>query len=310
MKIIFAGTPHFSVSVLTALIEAGHDVCAVYTQPDRPKGRGRQVAFSPVKETALAHNLTVCQPLSLKDEAEHRKMASFNADVMVVVAYGLILPKSILDLPLHGCLNVHASLLPLYRGASPIQAALLKGDSESGVTIMQMDVGLDTGDMILKKTCPIDINDTSQHLHDALSILGAKGLIEALEKIENKTATFETQDDSLANYAGKIKKSDALIDWNQTADEIHNQVRAYYGWPVSYSQLNTNIIRIWETEIVSMSSLTPGEILEVGKASIIVACGKGALLIKKLQLPNSKPMAVHECLNSKRSLFVVGEIFS
>lgn len=309
MRVIFAGTPEFSVNVLEALITAGHEICAVYTQPDRPKGRGRKLAFSAVKEAALSHDLPIFQPKSLKDEEEQSQLAALNADVMVVVAYGLILPKAVLDTPKLGCLNVHASLLPKYRGASPIQAAILNGDNESGVTIMQMDVGLDTGDMILKKTCPIGENDTVQMLHDTLAVLGGEGIVETLAAIETDRAVFEKQDDELANYAGKITKDDARIDWQQSCEVIHNQVRAYHGWPVSHTTLNDQVTRIWQTEKMSSGSGKPGEILEVGKDSLIITCGDGALSIKKIQLPNSKPMQIKDCLNSKRSLFEIGTCF-
>lgn len=310
MRVIFAGTPEFSVNVLESLIKAGHDICAVYTQPDRPKGRGRKLAISAIKQAALSHQLPIYQPKSLKGEAEQTQLASFNADIMVVVAYGLILPKKVLEIPRFGCLNVHASLLPKYRGAAPIQAAILNGDDVSGVTIMQMDVGLDTGDMILKKQCAIGENDTAQMLHDTLSVLGADAIVETLPTIENGAALLEKQDDTQANYAGKISKEDALIDWQKSYQEIHNQVRAYYGWPVSHTTLNDNAIRIWQTEKVSDLQGRPGEIIKVDKDALIVSCGEGALSIKQIQLPNSKPMSIKDCLNSKRSWFVVGELFS
>ncbi len=309
MKVIFAGTPDFSVYVLNALIDAGHEVCAVYTQPDRPKGRGRKLALSAVKEAALKHGLVIYQPKSLKGKAEQAEIAALNADIMVVVAYGLILPKVILELPKLGCLNVHASLLPKYRGASPLQAAILNGDRQSGVTIMQMDVGLDTGDMILKKHCLIGENDSVQTLHDSLAVLGGEGIVEALSAIEDNRAVFEKQDDTQANYAGKIKKEDARMDWSKSSQTLHDQVRAYHGWPVSHSLLDEMVVRIWQAERADNKQGLPGQILEVEKDSLIIACSEGALSIKKIQLPNSKPMAIKDCLNSKRALFVVGERF-
>lgn len=310
MKVIFAGTPDFSVGILEALIKAKHDICAVYTQPDRPKGRGLKVSYSPVKQKALEYDLPIFQPKSLKSAEAQAEMAAFNADVMVVVAYGLILPKAILDIPKHGCLNVHASLLPKYRGASPLQAAILKGDTESGVTIMQMDVGLDTGDMLLKKVCAIGENDTIEQLHDSLSQLGGLGIIDVLSAIDENKLKPEKQDDLEACYAGKIKKQDALIDWCLSAQELHNQIRAFYGWPVSYSYLADSMVRIWQSEVLDNLSSKPGQILEVSKDSLVVGCGVGALSIKKIQLPNSKPMFIKDCLNSKRSLFNVGSYFS
>lgn len=313
MKIIFAGTPDFSVAVLQALIDAKHEICAVYTQPDRPKGRGRKLALSPVKIKAQSYELPIFQPTSLRNKQDQEQLASLNADVMVVVAYGLILPQAILDAPKLGCLNVHASILPKYRGASPIQAAILNGDLESGVTIMQMDKGLDTGAMILKKYCHIGANDNAAQLHDVLSSLGANGIVETLAAIENDSAIFETQDDSQTSYAGKIAKEDACIDWSQSSSKIHDLVRAYNPWPVAYSFLNSNKIRIWQTEIIESSyseKYADGQIIEVGKDFLIIACADKALSIKKIQLSNSKPMLIKDCLNSKRSMFVVGECFA
>ncbi len=313
MKIIFAGTPDFSVPVLQALIDAEHEICAVYTQPDRPKGRGRKLALSPVKEKALSYDLPIFQPASLRNNEAQEELKSLNADVMVVVAYGLILPQVVLDTPKLGCLNIHASILPKYRGASPIQAAILNGDTESGVTIMQMDKGLDTGAMIIKKYCPIKENDNAQQLHDGLSTLGAKAIVETLTAIDTGSARFEVQDDLQASYAGKIAKEDACIDWSSSASDIHNLVRAYNPWPVAYSFLNNNKIRIWQTEITASTypeSFKDGQIIEVGKDFLIIACANKAVSIKKIQLSNAKPMPIKDCLNSKRELFVVGECFT
>jgi methionyl-tRNA formyltransferase len=307
MKVIFAGTPEFALPILQGLIDSQHEVCAVLTQPDRPKGRGRKLAFSAVKQMALANELPLYQPSSLKGEEIQSQLAEMKADVMVVVAYGLILPKAVLALPKFGCLNVHASILPKYRGASPIQSAILQGDLQSGVTIMQMDVGLDTGDMCLVETCPIDASDTSQSLHDKLSELGADALLQVLQQLTDQTATFIPQDNNQATYAAKIQKSDAQINWQLSANTLCQQIRAYNPWPISYCSLaDGKIMRIWQATVVELPShlaASPGEIIEISKERLVIACGEQGLSIEKLQLPGSKPMSIKDCLNAKRDLF-------
>ncbi len=306
MKILFAGTPDFSVPILQALLDANHDVCAVYTQPDRPKGRGQKTAFSPVKSLAVEHGLPVEQPQSLKNLEAQQQLARYQADVMVVVAYGLILPKAVLDIPKYGCINVHASLLPKYRGASPIQAAILAGDELSGVTIMQMDVGLDTGDMIIKKSCVLAGQETAQSLHDKLSVLGAEAINDALRDIVQGTAQFESQEESLASYAGKIQKEQARIDWSNSAIEIDRQIRAFNPWPVCYSHLDDKTVRIWQASVVEGAETKlhqAGDIISLGKDYCHIACGEGVLSIERLQLAGSKAMSIKDCLNAKRSLF-------
>lgn len=313
MRIIFAGTPDFSVPVLQALLDADHDICAVYTQPDRPKGRGRKMTYSPVKQRAMELGLEVVQPKSLKNEPAQQQMAAFDAELMVVVAYGLLLPKAVLSIPTRGCINVHASLLPKYRGASPIQAAILAGDKQTGITIMQMDVGLDTGDMILKKNCLIEPDDTSQTLHDKLATIGANAIVETLSQLSQAKAIFEKQDDSQASYAGKISKEDACIDWHKQAIDIERTIRAYNPWPVSYSLLNQKKVRIWQASIfdtVDTAKYQAGQIIEVGKARLLIACGSGILSVETIQLEGSKPMPIKDCLNAKRALFVEGQCFA
>lgn len=311
MRILFAGTPDFSVPVLQALMDAGHQICAVYTQPDRPKGRGRKLSPSPVKVCAQSHGLPIEQPKSLRQKDAQAALAAYQPELMVVVAYGLILPRAVLETPALGCVNVHASLLPKYRGASPIQAAVLNGDKTSGVTIMQMDEGLDTGDMILKRECNIGAQDTAADLHDALSTMGASAIVDAVHLLESKQATFEKQDDTKASYAGKITKEDALIDWSKPAATIHQQIRAYHPWPVAYSSLNDQVIRIWQAELLSTEphQYQAGEIVEVAKKHLHIACGQGILAISQLQLVGGKSLSIADFLNAKRSMFVVGDCF-
>jgi methionyl-tRNA formyltransferase len=288
VKIIFAGTPEFAASALAALLEQ-HEVIAVLTQPDRPAGRGMQLAASPVKQLALQHGLTVLQPASLKGEEAQQQIASLNADVMVVAAYGLILPKAVLEMPRYGCLNIHASLLPRWRGAAPIQRAILAGDSETGITIMQMDVGLDTGDMLLTDVCPIEVTDNAQTLHDKLAIMGASSIVNALSLLGKNSLTPVRQDDALACYAAKLLKGESQIDWSQDAEQIARAVRAYNPFPVCQAKLNDVVVKIWQAEMVSADRAgIPGEVLTADKSGITVACGKDALRLQVLQRPGGR----------------------
>ena len=287
MKIIFAGTPQFAASALEALL-GEHSIVAVLTQPDRPAGRGMQLAASPVKQLALQHGLTVLQPPTLKTEEAQREIAALDADVMVVAAYGLILPRAVLQLPRHGCLNIHASLLPRWRGAAPIQRAMLAGDSETGITIMRMDEGLDTGDMLLRSACPIAANDTAQTLHDKLAEMGASGILEALRLLQANHLTPARQDDAAATYAAKLLKSEAQIDWKQDAQQIERAVRAYNPFPVCHASLNGTQIKIWQAELCIGQQGEPGRVLAVDKHGITVACGKSALCLTVLQRPGGK----------------------
>jgi methionyl-tRNA formyltransferase len=288
VKIIFAGTPEFAASALAALLEQ-HEVIAVLTQPDRPAGRGMQLAASPVKQLALQHGLTVLQPVSLKGEEAQLQIAALNADVMVVAAYGLILPKAVLEMPRYGCLNIHASLLPRWRGAAPIQRAILAGDSETGITIMQMDVGLDTGDMLLTEVCPIEVTDNAQTLHDKLAVMGASSIVNTLNLLEKNNLTPVRQDNALACYAAKLLKGEAQIDWSQDAEQIARAVRAYNPFPVCQAKLKDVVVKIWQAEMVSVDRQgVPGEVLTADKSGITVACGKDALRLQVLQRPGGR----------------------
>lgn len=291
MRVIFAGTPQFAASALEALLTHGQAVVAVLTQPDRPAGRGMQLAASPVKQLALRHGLSVLQPTTLKSAEIQQQLAGYQADVMVVAAYGLLLPPAVLQLPHHGCLNIHASLLPRWRGAAPIQRAILAGDAETGITIMQMDAGLDTGDMLLKRTCPIDTNDTTQTLHDKLAGLGAEAIVEALQQLELGAFKPVTQDDAQATYATKLTKAEAQIDWSKNAAEIERAVRAYNPFPVAVSTCNATPIKVWQASLYGGDVHgEPGTVLAVKKEGIVVACGQGALCLEVLQRPGAKAL--------------------
>jgi methionyl-tRNA formyltransferase len=297
MKIIFAGTPQFAASALAAL-HREHQVIAVLTQPDRPAGRGMQLAASPVKQFAMQHDLAVMQPLSLKSEEVQRSIAALDADVMVVAAYGLILPKAVLQLPRYGCLNIHASLLPRWRGAAPIQRAILAGDNETGITIMQMDEGLDTGDMLLSKTCPIGQGDTAQTLHDKLAEMGAGCIVEALRLLGNNRLTPVKQDNDAACYAPKLLKGEARIDWGRDARQIERAVRAYNPFPVCQTMLDGVMIKIWQAVLCAGASSEPGKVLAADKLGITVACGKDALRLEILQRPGGKAQPAAQFLQA------------
>ena len=287
MKIIFAGTPHFAACALDVLIKE-HQIVGVLTQPDRPSGRGMQRTASPVKQLALQYGLTVLQPESLKTVQAQQDIAGLDADVMVVAAYGLILPKVVLELPRYGCFNIHASLLPRWRGAAPIQRAILAGDPETGITIMQMDEGLDTGDMLLRKTCPIEADDNAQTLHDKLAGLGAASILEVLRLLAQNRLTPTAQDNMAACYAPKLLKSEAVIDWRQDAEQIARAVRAYNPFPVCQAKLNGVVLKIWQAKTCPDQHGKPGVVLAADKKGIVVACGKDALQLLVLQRPGGK----------------------
>ena len=290
MKVIFAGTPDFAASALAALIEAGHEILVVLTQPDRPKGRGMKLTPSPVKTLALQHELPVWQPENLKDMAIQQQLRDLQADVMVVAAYGLLLPAAVLNIPQHGCLNIHASLLPRWRGAAPIQRAIEAGDAESGVCIMQMDVGLDTGDVLLSRSTPITEVTTAAQLHDDLAVIGAQAIVEALAKLPELTAI--PQPEAGVTYAQKLSKADAEIDWALGAKQIHAKIRALNPVPGAWSSLNEQVIKIWASKVLEQSSdAAIGSIVAADKQGIAVQTGAGVILITELQASGSKRMA-------------------
>ncbi|AHE47697.1 methionyl-tRNA formyltransferase [Aeromonas hydrophila 4AK4] len=307
LKLIFAGTPDFAARHLAALLSSDHEVVAVYTQPDKPAGRGQKLTASPVKELALANDLPVYQPASLRNEEAQAELAALGADLMVVVAYGLILPKAVLDTPRLGCLNVHGSLLPRWRGAAPIQRAIWAGDNETGVTIMQMDVGLDTGAMIRKVSCPIAADDTSASLYDKLAELGPQALVDTLNAMAAGETAAEAQDDALANYAQKLSKEEARIDWSMEAIAIERCIRAFNPWPISWFEVADQTIKVWQAAVVDSDHGQPaGTLLKADKQGIDIATGKGVLRLLTLQPPGKKAMSVSDLLNSRRDWFEPG----
>jgi methionyl-tRNA formyltransferase len=298
LRLIFAGTPDFAAKALHALIRSPHEIVAVYTQPDRPAGRGRKLTPSPVKQLALQHQLTVLQPASLKTAEATEQLRALDADVMVVAAYGLLLPPKVLEMPRYGCLNIHASLLPRWRGAAPIQRAILAGDKETGITIMQMDQGLDTGAMLLKLTCPITRQDTAASLHDRLASLGAEAIITALDQLPTLIPT--PQDDREATYAAKLTKQEAIIDWHLPAEDLDRLIRAFNPWPVAQTSVNGQTLRIWSAQpLADKANVPPGTVIGRDKQGIDIACGEGVLHLTRLQPAGSKPMDVAAFLNGR-----------
>ncbi|EKO3410299.1 methionyl-tRNA formyltransferase [Vibrio fluvialis] len=307
LRIVFAGTPDFAARHLAALLSSEHEVIAVYTQPDRPAGRGKKLTASPVKNLALEHNIPVYQPENFKSDEAKQELAALNADIMVVVAYGLLLPKAVLDTPKLGCINVHGSILPRWRGAAPIQRSIWAGDAETGVTIMQMDVGLDTGDMLKIATLPIEASDTSGSMYDKLAELGPQALVECLSDIAQGTAVAVKQDDALANYAQKLSKEEAKIDWTLTAQAIERCVRAFNPWPMSHFAIADNQIKVWQARVEAGSSnQAAGTILKADKTGIYVATGEEILVLESLQIPGKKALPVQDILNARASWFEVG----
>jgi len=299
LKVIYAGTPDFAVSALQALIDSEHEVVAVYTQPDRPAGRGRKLTPSPVKKVALENEIPVYQPLNFKADEDKQALIDLNADLMVVAAYGLILPKAILDAPRLGCINIHASILPRWRGAAPIQRSILAGDKETGITIMQMDIGLDTGDMLSKSVCEINDEMTASQLHDQLMAMGGQALMDVMPAIESQQLQPVKQDESLVTYAEKLQKAEAQIDWQQSAAEIARAVRAFNAWPVSQTTYNDQVMRIWQAKVsTETTDAEPGRIISVQKKSFLVATGDGVLDVTEIQMPGKKPMPVAAFLNA------------
>lgn len=307
LRIIFAGTPDFAARHLDALLSSGHQVVSVFTQPDRPAGRGKKLMPSPVKVLAEEHGLPVFQPASLRPQENQQLVADLNADVMVVVAYGLILPKAVLDMPRLGCINVHGSLLPRWRGAAPIQRSLWAGDADTGVTIMQMDVGLDTGDMLYKLSCPITDEDTSATLYDKLAELGPKGLIDTLQQLADNRVQPEVQDEALVTYAEKLTKEEARLDWSLPAAQLERCIRAFNPWPMSWLEIDGQPVKVWQASVIAGPvNAAPGTIIEANKQGIQVATVEGILNLESLQPAGKKAMSAQDLLNSRREWFTPG----
>lgn len=302
LRTVFMGTPEFALPTLKGLIAAGVNLVGVYTQPDRPKGRGKKLTASPVKHLALEEQLPVFQPHKLRDPQAVEELKALQPDLIVVVAYGQILPKAVLDIPTYHCINVHASLLPKYRGAAPINKAIIDGETETGVTTMLMDVGLDTGAMLVKLSLLIGPDETAGQLHDRLALLGRKAMEETLQQLCDGTLTPEPQDDALSSYAPMLKKEDGLIDWQQSAAEIHNHVRGLDPWPGAYTYLDGEVLKIAATAVDEEHSGLPGTILAADKTGVRIACGQGSLVVGELQLPGKKRLAAMNFL-SGRPLF-------
>ena len=301
MNLVFAGTPEFSVPALEALIAAGHRIIAVYTQPDRPAGRGSKLAMSPVKECALAHGIEVRQPATLKTEAEAKALRALAPDAMIVIAYGLILPQAILDIPKYGCINVHSSLLPRWRGAAPIQRAIEAGDAVTGVTIMQMEAGLDTGSMLAATETPITPEDTGASLHDRLSTMGAALLVKTLARLEQGRVTPQKQDNARATYAVKLNKDEARVSWTEDTTTLARRIRAFNPWPVAHTTLDGKPLRLWLATATDTNTTTqpPGTVLAADAGGIRVQCGHGVLTITQLQPEGGKPLDARAFLNGR-----------
>ena len=305
MRIVFAGTPDFAATALKALLKTSHDIVGVYSQPDRPAGRGRKLVPGPVKQVALDADIPVFQPLSLKPEKAQQELAALKPDVMIVAAYGLILPKAVLETPTHGCLNIHASLLPRWRGAAPIHRAIAAGDTQTGITIMQMDEGLDTGDMLLKTTTPIQPDDTGGSLHDRLADLGGEAIVEALAKLDEGKLTGEPQNEDQACYAHKLSKEEGHIDWQRNAADIERLVRAFNPWPGTFTDLGDQRIRIHMAQALSANSdKAPGTVLNREREGIDIACGTGTLRVTRVQLPGTRAQSVNDLINGGKPVLM------
>ena len=308
LRVVFAGTPDFAAMSLQAILESQHQVIQVLTQPDRPQGRGKKVVFSDTKQLALDNNIPVWQPQSLRNPEAVEQLKALQPDVLVVVAYGLIIPPEVLAVPKYGCLNVHGSLLPRWRGAAPIHRAIQAGDEETGATIMLMDEGLDTGPMLYKVSTPITEEDTGGSLYQRVAEQGAEALVKVLDNLEHYIAHQETQEDSQATYAHKLTKAEGALDWQKSAQELARQVRAFNPWPVAWAQLATQTLRVWEATIGAGQG-TPSEILSVSDKGIEVACAQGSLFITELQMPGKKRLTAQEVLNGHGDLLTVGSQF-
>lgn len=311
LKIIFAGTPGFAAHHLDVLLFSKHQVVGVFTQPDRPAGRGNTLTQSPVKVMAQAHNIPVFQPKSFNIKCNQQMVASLKADIMVVVAYGIILPKKVLNMPRLGCINVHASLLPRWRGAAPIQRSLWAGDEKTGVTIMQMDTGLDTGDMLNKLSCQITAEDTSASLYNKLALLGSQGILLTLEQLVNDNLQPEIQNEMLVTYAEKLSKEEARLDWSLSAMQLWRCIRAFNPWPVSYFIVKEQLVKVWHATVLpSQNKIQPGKILQADKHGIKIATVDGILNLLILQPAGKKAMSAQDLLNSRREWFTVGSFLS
>jgi methionyl-tRNA formyltransferase len=324
VNLIFAGTPEFAATALQALIDAGHHICAVYTQPDRPSGRGQKMTQSAVKALATTHQIAVYQPAHLKSSTEQGRaaqaelaeiIAESDVDAMIVAAYGLILPQAVLDMPRLGCLNIHASLLPRWRGAAPIHRAILAGDTETGITIMQMDAGLDTGDMLYTATLAIENTDSSATLHDRLAILGGNAVVHTLEQLAHYQAHKKQQNNDLALYANKLSKAEGQIDWTQSAMTLDRMIRGLQPWPVAYTQIGEDVLRVWSAELAEVSDMTKpvsaiesGKIMAIDKHGVTVCCGDGQLLrLTQLQWAGGKPLNSVQILQAQK--LQIGQFF-
>src|SRR3990167_1885892 len=300
MKIVFAGTPDLAVPCLQALLHSEHEVCAVYTQPDRPAGRGQKLQQSPVKQLALANHIPVLQPESFKSDADFSTLKNYQADLMVVIAYGLLLPERVLNIFPLGCVNPHVSLLPKWRGAAPIERAIEAGDTKTGVTLIQMDTGWDTGDMLAQQSIPIHNQDTSQHIHDQLATVAAELLIQTLPKIKKNSLAPQKQDHRISTHAKKLSKAEAKINWHMNATVLHNKIRAFNPWPVCFCDFNDDVLRIWSTEVIDdTSNALPGTIINASKLGIDVACHEGILRLLEIQLPGSKRLSASDFFNAR-----------
>ncbi len=300
MRIVFAGTPGFAATHLEALLKADMEIVGVYTQPDRPAGRGKKLMASPVKQLAIENNIEVFQPLNFKEQDDRDQLSELKPDLMIVVAYGLLLPQSVLDIPTHGCINSHASLLPRWRGAAPIQRAIEAGDTVSGVTVMQMEAGLDTGPMIQKVETPIMPGDTGGSLHDRLAKIGSEAVVQTVAKFESGPVLKEIQDDSLTCYAHKLNKAEAMINWHQPADLIVQKIKAFNPAPMCFTLLGDSRIRVLKAQVYPQNHYSiPGTVLTVNNLGIIIACKENAVVLEQVTIPGKKPMMVSDLLNGK-----------